>query len=765
MLLNIFMKRLFSQLWQWALRYKKRLIYWSLALFISQICFFSFWWIGVNNSVYAAEQNTPSQNETFEQKSINWLLDLSFYQRIFYVLLYPILALAWILVDNSFVYAEVFKFDAVLWQLWNIVRNLANYTLWFLFLFKLFSYLLNAKNKRDVKKILTRTLIAWVWIQASWFLFAVLIDISNVMAYGVWWLPIATLWQQTDIGNPYVFKTAIYLDTNSPDAVEFYLSTVWDGNKKYISECKTFTFSYDNASDKVYQELIMAPKMVYYYDGREYKWTENNACHIWDDVYYFKELCVDWKSCSGSWCIRDQETYDHSVFNKIKDLNQLDEGAMKGLIEGGTILEIGDAHSGRTDLKITYASGDHFWLDVDNNRNGEALWLNRLKDVLTWNYVWVFTALYWSLLNAWTDLRISEVSDPWTYTSLLSVVLSLCHTVAVWIPLIAMVIVFVMRIGVIWAAIILSPFIVLLKTFEVEERISKKVDTYKYLTLENLVWIIFSPVIICFAVSISTVLVRIINAVNMQNIMTKKVDVLWWLIQLNIAWLWLNIWRLVCCAIWVAISWFLIWSAVRASELWKSDIVSWQDWKKWLKNLASTALWSMPIVPIPTKNGWIDFVWPSTVFGWNGQDWLFDKISNNFKKKYNDQNNKALEDFFKSGDERAEARKDAPGKQLWAYQRELAGLSMGDNWTTEPILIWENKDYPRSFGDFNADEQKSIIEGVNKMGKEKLSEISEGHEIVLKWGKKYKFVTTRQKADGNGTLSTEDVYQYEEQES
>jgi hypothetical protein len=39
------------------------------------------------------------------------------------------LVLAGVLVNNSFVYAEIFKFDAVLWQLWNVVRNLANYAL------------------------------------------------------------------------------------------------------------------------------------------------------------------------------------------------------------------------------------------------------------------------------------------------------------------------------------------------------------------------------------------------------------------------------------------------------------------------------------------------------------------------------------------------------------------------------------------------------------------------------------------------------------
>jgi hypothetical protein len=52
------------------------------------------------------------------------------------------------------------------------------------------------------------------------------------------------------------------------------------------------------------------------------------------------------------------------------------------------------------------------------------------------------------------------------------------------------------------------------------------VDIFKYLSVKNLVGIIFSPAVICFAVSISTVLVRIISTVNAQDIMTKETSIL-----------------------------------------------------------------------------------------------------------------------------------------------------------------------------------------------------------------------------------------------
>ena len=132
MLLNIFMKTILSQLWQGILKYKKKLIYWILALFIGQICFFNLWWVWISNVVYA-DDNTPSQSSDFQKKATEWFQSVQYFQKLIYLLIYPILILAGKLVDNSLVYWEVFYFDAVLWQLWNIMRNLANFGLGFIF--------------------------------------------------------------------------------------------------------------------------------------------------------------------------------------------------------------------------------------------------------------------------------------------------------------------------------------------------------------------------------------------------------------------------------------------------------------------------------------------------------------------------------------------------------------------------------------------------------------------------------------------------------
>ena len=139
-----FMKKVFIQIRQWILRHRKKLIYWALALFIGQICFFGLDWLWIGSEVYAVD--SPTQNDLFQKKVTEWYEEISFFNKVVYVLIYPLLLLAWKLVDNSLVYWEIFWFDAVLWQLWNILKNLANYTLWFIFVYKIFDFLIIKKE-------------------------------------------------------------------------------------------------------------------------------------------------------------------------------------------------------------------------------------------------------------------------------------------------------------------------------------------------------------------------------------------------------------------------------------------------------------------------------------------------------------------------------------------------------------------------------------------------------------------------------------------
>ena len=711
------MKKVFSQIRQWVLKHRRKIIYWTLVFFIGQICFFGLDWLWIENEVYAVDNAT--QNELFQQKTTEWYEELAFLNKAVYVLIYPLLLLAWKLVDNSFVYWEIFWFDAVLWQLWNILKNLANYTLWFLFVYKIFEFLIKWQKSWDIKKLLISSLIAWVWIQASRFFMASLIDVSTILAYSVWWLPISVL-KESDRDvyayNPYVLKNIVDANAKDIDTVHMYLTNTQTWDKKsgefYISECETFSYKNGWRSE----ELILAPKMIYYnYTGNDCKKTADNKCHFYGQVYYFGGLYGkigdNFKDCSNlENCKNLQVTYEDVLRTAKAEIIAKTSEDVVNYIQNGNILQIWDAHSEGGVLwtlwPVVYNDDQKRWLDLYNKWTWEGWQTSRLENVMDgYSYVGVFTALYSSLLNSWRGI-IPE--DAWTFAALLRVALSLWHVLAIGIPLIAVALVFIMRIGILWIAVVLSPFIVLLSAFkEIWEKVFKW-KFLEYFSLKNLIPIIFSPAIICFAISISTVLVTIISELNFSGITTAKSEILWWLVELDVWGLSIWLWKFIISVLWIAVTWFLVWAAVESSKLWKSGIV------QGMKNLATTALWSIPIVPVVWKDeNWklkADFVWTSAAFGdW----WIVSAISSDIKNEFSKKDNQVLQDIVDP--ERVKKRR------ADAYKTAITSFTpTTTSWTTERINLpsQDGRGYSSSFVDLLDTEKEGIIAAINGIADE-----------------------------------------------
>ena len=131
--------------------------------------FFGFWvfllllFFGLNNNnVYAqsdpnfiwpptvaqreASQTTSQQTLEESLQKTKAVLDLVL--KSIYMLSRPLLVIAWNAMDNSLVYWSVFHLDLPLRQFWNIMKNFANYALWFVLLYHI------------LKSLFTRK---WVW--------------------------------------------------------------------------------------------------------------------------------------------------------------------------------------------------------------------------------------------------------------------------------------------------------------------------------------------------------------------------------------------------------------------------------------------------------------------------------------------------------------------------------------------------------------------------------------------------------------------------
>ena len=719
---KIFMKKIFMQLWQWMFRYRKKLIYSVLAFIVGQICFLNLWWIWIESEVYAADSNTTSQSDVFQEKATEWYEKFAFFQKVVYTFLYPLLVVAWKLADNSLVYGEVFGFDAVLWQLWNIMKNLANFALWFLFVYKIFEYLLKWQKSWEMKKLLVSSLIAWVWIQASWFIMAALIDVSTILTYWVWWLPINILkenskWTDEENlkHNPYILKDVIYLDIRDIDSLTSYKTYYLTGGKSsdfYISECRRFSYKYDNGASS--EELLLAPRMIYYADenGKINK-TQQLKCHMFGQVYDFQSLYttkIKWQECSElEDCKKKQIEYNQSLQEAESDIKWKDEWTVKWLITSAQLLEIGNAHITwgiAWGLRVYYWN-NNYGLDTYNKRTWE--WKSsRLQDVLDWNsYVWVFTALYSSLVSSIWVIP----TDAWIFSALLNAALSLWHMLAIAIPLIAVAIVFMMRIWIIWIAVAIAPFIILLTAFKLDKDVFGKSKGFlQYFDVKNLIVIIFAPAIICFAISISTILVTIISGLNVEGIITEPSEILWWLIRINIWWLAVPIWKLIISVFWIAITWFLVWAAIETSKLWQSDII------KSLKWLATSALWSMPIVPVIWSADWkltTTMVWTSTAFGdW----WIISKMMNAQINEYQKNDSDVIQSIINPDE--AKKNKESFDKDN-SYKEKIKTLTnIPTNWTTQEIPIKSkdgNSTEMHTFTNVDNTRKKEIIQVINEL--------------------------------------------------
>lgn len=747
------MKESFKKVIEWMLKQRKKIIYSILALLIWQIFLFNFWgWcLRIQTYVYAEEVGTTDQESTkdFKEIATNRIQEVSIVKKIIYIILWPCLRLAGKLVDNSLVYWSIFWFDSVLWNLRNAVKNLANFGLWFIFVYKIWEILIKKKqgDSKIIKELLTSVLIAWVWIQASWFVMAALIDVSTILTYGIGWLPLSLLSKENLLGkenddnenkyNPYVLKTVISIDAESLDSVDFYLTDPAKAGASYISECTTY--EYDSGEYK--ETLLLAPSKVYYHQcdsdcsNSTYVKTEMNSCVYWWQVYYFSSPCNEFLlqlgeggngdigDLSSTDKARDsQNEYNNMLNTAMVILKNKEEDDIIRYIQAWNLLQVWNIHEKwgvLSKLNVNVSPDVTYWLDVNNKRSAtewQTLKLWDLIDKSEW-YVWVFATLYSSLLN-WMS-KVWESSNDGVYLTVLNVLLSCGHMIAIWIPLIAMVVVFFMRILILRLAIALSPIIILLKAFNWDTKVFKS-KTFEHFQVQNLIGIILSPVVMCFAVSLSTVLVCIIQTVNKSQLESELTPILWWLIEIRLSWIGLWLWEAVIAVMWVVITRFLVWAAIQMSTLWKSKII--QN----MKEIATASLWSVPIIPVVWTN-WVSFV------GATGAGQALDKAKTKITTKVESRDTEAVKQLFTSNSE----------KQWQVYVNKFVETMSNYNWSNwVSDLNIKVGASSITFNNLSDENKKTIIDKFNWISENIRKKLwSQCKEINI-WNTKYVFDDT-----------------------
>ena len=124
----------------------------------------------------------------YEKRTVAWIIN--FIASILSWIWVIFAKIAWEFLSNKWVYGEIIGLDAILWKYRNVVKNMANFALWFYFLYVIFSLLIKKTDViKEVKDMLLWILVAWVGIQASRFIVAAVIDVSTITFVAAGTLP------------------------------------------------------------------------------------------------------------------------------------------------------------------------------------------------------------------------------------------------------------------------------------------------------------------------------------------------------------------------------------------------------------------------------------------------------------------------------------------------------------------------------------------------------------------------------------------------
>jgi hypothetical protein len=294
------------------------------------------------------------------------------------------------------------------------------------------------KEEQSPLGIIKKTLIAGVLIQASRFLTAALIDVSTVATYAVGGLPLSVM-RNTDIGNQKILSVNAKLDLNKFSNITqkgTNYEVTYGAGKILLSSCAMSDNGDTTSSAK-------------YVVGRTTSGTQVGYCVLFGNtVIPFDEIGL--KKAFLDLPGNTEASYTMFVHNDgISVLYAtIEERNDKGYIVDITSAKFAPAKTaGKTWLNTTDATT---LSDIVNSSKG---------------FVGVLVTMYSSLLN------FSQISDT-SITSLGAVsgevLIKAVIALALLIPLIALTVVLIIRVGFLWLVIAASPLLVLSEVFKID---------------------------------------------------------------------------------------------------------------------------------------------------------------------------------------------------------------------------------------------------------------------------------------------------------
>ncbi len=575
------------------------------------------------------------------------------YMNVIYILLRPGLILAGMALDNNMIYGTFFRLDAPLWVIWNIIKNFANFTLWFMVLVEVIKMVFNFEDDATSKitEVIKKCIIAGIGIQASRFLLAATIDLSTVATYGIWGLPLSILWTSQDatikcLADKKILGVASTMDfTNSTQngvpnqGFKYYYYIDAQGGRKNYSPCEL-------KDNYVVGRQYGGPATQWPYRETGDIFTEDNYCILGaSKVVRFKNEIADYgisywgNQFQNLLTIDNASEYSINLQNAKGAINSTDNPTRAALLAEQAVFDVNSWAS----LDISDGWGISPLYDIPAGTVGwetfnetGVLTMKNLLDSSK-GMMWPLITLYSSILNfSQFNIQTSNGDDR---ALVIGAIIKTLLALALLLPILLTALVMLVRVWILWVVIALSPFFVLKRSFKdsIGEGLSD-IPILKY-WIGDLIKVIFAPVVIVFAVSLSIIFMSLLTAwfsnrgvetacaPNTQAMYRTTFDVdeyiyvtgqtlkysnLFEISTTNvlgnstggdardyIGWIIINLFG-------IGVVWMILMAALSFSkDLW--DAIGVDSWKKWFTN----TIWSIPFIPVPTSAG-LGFVWAKT---------------------------------------------------------------------------------------------------------------------------------------------------------
>lgn len=512
-----------------------------------------------------------------------------------YIFIWPFLWIAGIAMDNSLVYGEVFWLDKALWQFWQIARNFANFIIWFIFLRQVLKYIFDIKSWKsdttNVTKIITKLLLSSVGVQTSWFIMWALVDLSIVLTAGLWSLPLNII-DETVASRPILgIKTSVKLNTKVAKNDNLVMLYTWEWAnlpKKYILPC-----------------LIEEKKI---------KWGTDfmNAYKLAEEITPESEkagkdkvlpLTVKKEEINEGYCVYWQDVLTINVAPDGTSMEPASEAMQKMIIDSRKEFVSG---KGCEPVEIRPEGYDP---NVSHFKTSNCTFLWNLARKGMWKQ-WSFFSLYASILG----LSSIHLDAPQTTATLtIETLLKIAIMIGFLVPLIALVVVLIMRVAYLWVIIAFSPLIALGIAWDI---LPKDNPLTKKFTLKSILSLILLPVVVTFALSLSIIMLSALSEWFARNwsletvgVRSKVIDGAScydvWITNLCISSKSLNFWAgitdyfawIIMNIFGIGLMWFVVMAALKTNELTAKTVESIEWVAKWFA-------WWLQFIPLPGGGYW-----------------------------------------------------------------------------------------------------------------------------------------------------------------